>query len=114
MGDAAGVVAIAEVRFADGVPPGRSVADRLDEIRRRIQAALTYPPLARLHHAEGTALVHFEVGRDGAAEALEVADSSGVPALDRAALRAVHAAAPLPWVFGRLAVPVRFALDDTR
>lgn len=111
-GDSPGTVAIAEVRFVDAAPEGPNVADRLREIRRRIQAALVYPPLARIRSVEGEALVYFEVARDGTAEGVAVAASSGVAALDRAAVRAVTAAAPLPWVYGRLAVPVRFALDE--
>jgi len=113
-GDSPGRVAIAEVRFVDAAPAGPSVEARLREIRQRIQAALVYPPLARVRSVEGEALVHFEVARDGTVQELVVAASSGVASLDRAAMRAVTAAAPLPWVFGRLAVPVRFTLDDLR
>lgn len=58
--------------------------------------------------------MRFEVGRDGAAQAVRVFATSGKPSLDRAALRAVNAAAPLPWVYGSLEVPVRFALEGTR
>jgi TonB family protein len=103
-----------EVRFVDAVPAGPSVVERLAEIRRRIQAALVYPPLARLQRVEGTALVRFEIGRDGAAREVRVFRTSGKPSLDRAATRAVAAAAPLPWVYGRLEVPVRFALEERR
>ena len=104
----------AAVRFVDAVPLGPSVVERLAEIRRRIQAALVYPPLARLQHVEGTALVRFEIGRDGAAREVGVFRTSGKPSLDRAATRAVAAAEPLPWVYGRLEVPVRFALEERR
>ena len=107
-------VEIVEVRFFDAVPPGPSVAERLAEIRRRIQAALVYPPLARLQRVEGEALVHFDVGRDGAPREVRVFRTSGKPSLDRAATRAVAAAAPLPWVYGRLEVPVRFELEERR
>jgi TonB family protein len=103
-----------EVRFVDAVPRGPSVAERLAEIRRRIQAAVVYPPLARLHHVEGVALVRFAIGRDGAAQEVRLFRTSGRPSLDRAATRAVAAAAPLPWVHGRLEVPVRFELEERR
>ena len=107
-------VAIAEVRFVDAVPSGPSVSERLEEIRRRIQQELAYPRLARLHRVEGKALVRFAIGRDGVAHDVAVSTSSGVPSLDRAAVRAVEAAAPLPWVYGRLEVPVGFALEEKR
>jgi protein TonB len=41
-------------------------------------------------------LVRFEIGRDGSVTNLAVAESSGVPALDRSALRAISDASPLP------------------
>ena len=112
--DEFGDVAIAEVRLVDAVPAGPSVSERLTEIRRRIQAVLVYPRLARREGVEGEALVRFEVGRDGAAQGVRVFATSGKPSLDRAAVRAVNSAAPLPWVYGRLEVPVRFALEGTR
>jgi TonB family protein len=103
-----------EVRFVDAVPPRPSAAERLGEIRRRIQAALEYPPLARRQGLEGVAWVRFEIGHDGAARKVRLFRTSGRPSLDRAATRAVLAAAPLPWVYGRLEVPVRFALEERR
>jgi len=101
----------AEVRFVDSVPRGLDVAERLVQIRRRIQAALEYPPLARLHRVEGETLVRFEISHDGEPRDVLVHRTSGKPSLDRAATRAVASAAPLPWVWGRLEVPVRFELD---
>ena len=103
-----------EVRFVDAVPRRPSVAERLGEIRRRIQAALVYPPLARQQSVEGVALVRFEIGHDGEAREVRLFRTSGRPSLDRAATRAVAAAAPLPWVYGRLEVPVRFELEERR
>lgn len=108
---AAGNVA---VRFVDAVPQGPSVAERLAEIRRRIQAALVYPPLARMQRIEGEALVRFAIGHDGTARDVVVHRSSGKPSLDQAAALAVKAAEPMPWVYGRLEVPVRFELAERR
>ena len=104
----------ADVRFVDAGPSGPSVTERLGEIRERIQAALEYPPVARMQRVEGEALVRFEIGRDGAARDVRLFRTSGKPSLDRAATRAVVAAAPLPWVYGRLEVPVRFELEARR
>lgn len=104
----------AEVRFVDAAPSGPSVAARLAEIRQRIQEAIVYPPVARMRQLEGLALVRFEIEGDGTPSDIEVHRSSGRPTLDRAAEKAVQNAAPLPWVHGRLEVPVRFELDSLR
>ena len=94
----------------DVVPHGPSLDERLAAIQRRIQAALVYPPLARLRRTQGTALLAFEIGADGRARGVAVAHSSGFAALDRAALRAVRAVDGLPYVYGRLEIPVHFEL----
>lgn len=100
------------VRAEDARPGGPSVAERLEEIRRRLQAAVAYPPIARRLALEGTAWLRFEIDRDGAPRGEELARSSGHEILDRAALRALAAAGALPWLYGRIEVPVRFSLDD--
>jgi TonB family protein len=110
-GDLAHAV-VAPVRHTDATAPRRGVEDRLDEIRRRIQATLDYPELARFRALDGMALVRFEIGPDGRARDVRIASSSGERILDDAALRAVVGAAPLPRVVGRLEVPVRFELRE--
>lgn len=97
--------------FVDAIPEGPPLATRLAEIRRRVQAALIYPPIARERGEAGEVVVGFEVGADHRARRIRTAISSGRPSLDRAAERAVLAAAPLPYVYGRVQVPVRFELD---
>jgi len=97
----------------DAIPTGPSVEERLAEIRRRIQAAVEYPSRARRRGLEGVATVGFEIDRaDGRARGIELVASSGHPSLDQAAERSVVRAGFLPWVYGRLHVPVRFALDE--
>ena len=98
-------------RFVDAGPPRVHARERLAEIQRRIQAALRYPPLAREREQQGTTLLRFDIDADGAPRNLVVHASSGLAALDRAATVAVAAAAPLPWVYGRLEVPVLFSLE---
>ena len=98
----------------DAMPRGPSVADRLAIIREKIQNALEYPPLARLHDSDGDALVRFEIDRSGVARDVRVARSSGHERLDTSAVRAVEAASPLPWVYGPLEVPVHFKLTAPR
>ena len=94
----------------DAVTHGPSVDERLAAIAKRVQAAASYPPLAQLRRVEGTSLVAFEIGTDGNAKDVAIAASSGSPQLDRAASQAVRDAGRLPWVYGRLEVPVRFEL----
>ena len=98
----------------DAGPPRRHARERLLEIQRRIQAALRYPPLARSREVEGLARLRFDIAHDGSVHDVMVHASSGRPSLDRAALAAVDAAAPLPWVYGRIEVPVVFALERRR
>jgi protein TonB len=105
-----GADAAPRARLVDAEPHGPSVEERLEEIRRRLQAALVYPPIARRLGLEGVAWVRFEVGRGGAAQGVALARSSGHAVLDRAARRTVDRAGPLPWVYGRIEVPIRFSL----
>ena len=98
----------------DAMPRGPSVADRLAIIREKIQSALEYPPLARLHESDGDALVRFEIDRTGSAQNVHVVRSSGHDRLDTSAVHAVETASPLPWVYGPLEVPVHFKLTATR
>jgi TonB family protein len=98
----------------DAMPQGPSVADRLAIIREKIQNALEYPQLARLHDSDGDALVRFEIDRSGSAQNVRVVRSSGYDLLDTSALHAVETANPLPWVYGPLEVPVRFELTAPR
>ena len=98
----------------DAMPRGPSVAGRLAIIREKIQAALEYPPLARLLDSDGDALVRFEIDRSGTAQNIRVVQSSGHDRLDTSAVRAVETASPLPWVYGPLEVPVHFELTAPR
>jgi TonB family protein len=109
------VAAEPRVEDVDAVPRGPSLDERLAEIRRRIQEAVEYPPLARRRRLEGVARVGFEIDpQERRALGVALVASSGHPLLDRAAERSVARAAALPWVHGRLEVPVRFALDAKR
>ena len=105
-----GQLARTSTEGVDAVTRGPSVDERLAIIQKRVQSAASYPALAQLRRVEGTSLVAFEIGADGSARAVEIAASSGSPQLDRAASQAVHDAGRLPWVYGRLEVPVRFEL----
>jgi protein TonB len=95
----------------DALPLGPSPEARLDEIRRRVQAAVVYPPRARELGLEGTTRIQFQVGSDGRAHEVAVVDSSGHALLDRAAERGALDAGRLPPLYGRIRIPVRFELD---
>lgn len=94
--------------------PGRSVAERFAEIRDRVQRVVVYPPIARKREIAGESIVEFAIDADGRAVDVRTLRTSGSPLLDAAAITAVGAAAPLPWVYGRIIVPVRFALNEVR
>jgi TonB family protein len=102
------------VLHQDAIPAGPSLDQRLAEIRRRVQRVAAYPPLARQRGLVGETLVEFEIGPEGVPEAVRTRRSSGSPLLDQAAESAVLSAAPLPRVYGLVAVPVRFELSDSR
>jgi protein TonB len=65
-----------------------------DRLHRAIEREKRYPLSARRLGREGTASVAFQLRPDGAIDGLQVATSSGEPALDRAALRAVKGISP--------------------
>lgn|GEM_PF-984632 len=98
----------------DGVPLGPSVAERLEQIRARLQAALVYPPLARRRGLEGISRIQFVIGPDGRARDVRTSASSGYALLDRAAERSAADAGELPRILGRLEVPIRFSLEAER
>ena len=102
----------AELPAVDAMPPRLSSAERLTQIAQRVQAAAIYPPIARARGVSGETTVVFEIERSGAPQEIRIRRSSGSPTLDRAAERAVTAAAPLPWVYGEVTVPVLFVLRD--
>jgi TonB family protein len=97
--------------WIDGVPAPAPLEERLAEIRRRVQEAVVYPPLARRRGLEGVAHVQFAIGGDGRAAAVATVRSSGHAVLDRAAEQGARDAQGLPYVYGTVEVPVRFALE---
>jgi TonB family protein len=99
-----------EENAVDAIPLGPSPPERLDEIRRRVQAAVIYPERARDLGLEGTARIQFEIGSDGLARAVATVESSGHALLDHAAERGALDAGRLPPLYGRIRIPVRFEL----
>ena len=95
----------------DAIPMGPSAEERLEEIRRRVQAAVVYPERARRRGLEGTTRIQFLVGNEGLAEGIETVESSGWPILDRAAEASARDAGALPPIYGWVRIPVRFEVD---
>ena len=101
---------IAEAGEIDAMPAAPSAMERIAEIRQRVQEAVVYPPLARRRGIRGTTRIEFLVDADGYASVISTVESSGSALLDAAAEQGARDAAPLPYVFGRLRIPVVFEI----
>ena len=97
----------------DALPHATPPQERLEEIRRRVQAAVAYPERARELGLQGTARIQFEIGADGHARDVATVESSGYALLDRAAERGAIDAGKLPPLYGRIRIPVKFDLHGT-
>jgi TonB family protein len=75
---------------------------------------VVYPSVARHSGWTGVTRVQFQIGGDGRARDILVVGTSGYGVLDQAAERGVIAAGVLPRVYGKLEIPVRFALEGGR
>lgn len=89
----------------------------LSTIAARIQKNLHYPDLAKTHIEQGRALLQFTLLPDGELQAVRILQSSGVSALDQAALNAVSESSPVRLPDGMsfshalsLRLPVDFSL----
>ena len=96
----------------DATSSGPTIAERFALIQRRVREAIAYPPIARVRGVRGESQIEFAIDREGSPFDIVTLESSGSALLDRAAVRAVEKAAPLPWIHGRIIVPVRFELGD--
>lgn len=82
----------------------------LAEIRRRIESAKRYPAQARAMHQEGRVGLRFRIQPNGQIAEVHITQSSGVPALDDAAMQAVTRSAPLPYYSAAIEFPLTFRL----
>lgn len=96
--------------WEDALPPGPTLAERLEEIRRRVQEAVVYPPRARSRGITGVTRIRFEIAANGQAAKIRTVETSGSKLLDAAAERGATDAGQLPRVYGRVEVPIRFEL----
>lgn len=77
-------------------PPANAAPSWQGEIMARLQRFKEYPPPARARGTTGTVVVEFTMDAQGRVLDSSVLTSSGSSLLDRAALRAVSRAQPLP------------------
>lgn len=89
----------------------------MDQLRARLEQVKTYPRLAKTNHMQGRVVVLVSVESDGRLVNLRIEESSGYPALDRAALEALLAASPLTLAHGlqsdrvAMSVPISYRLE---
>ncbi len=81
-------------------------------IRRSIEKALIYPPIAQKRRLEGTTVVSFAINVHGFPDAPHILQSSGFSILDNAAQETIRKAAPFPVLAGEIEVPITFRLRD--
>lgn len=86
------------------------------QVLARLQAFQRYPATARARRRQGVVYIRFRMDRNGRIRSASIAKTSGVPALDRAALETLRRAEPLPKIpLDRpdeieLSVPIEFFL----
>jgi len=85
----------------------------LAEVSRLIRLRLDYPAPARLDRAQGMAVVHIVLARDGTVLSVDLIQGAGDPALDeeaRAVVLRIHKFPGLPEDYAR--GEQRFAIDQ--
>ena len=112
--ESAGILDAPPHLWEDALPPGPSLAERLEEIRTRVQDAVVYPPEARRRGVTGVTRIRFEIAETGHAEKIRTVATSGSALLDQAAEQGAADAGKLPRVYGRVEVPIRFELVRER
>jgi len=66
-------------------------------VQNKINARSIYPLQAKLNGWEGVVKVHFIIAPDGRIKRIDIAESSGYPLLDAAAILAIKDASPYPF-----------------
>lgn len=113
----------AAVADAQAVSGQRQDVDTVSTLRNALASALQarfrYPRRAQKRGWEGTVVISLRILPDGQLTDIQVANSSGVPVLDRAALRSlseVSISRHVAWLDGReidMLIPVEYRLTDS-
>jgi protein TonB len=99
------------------IPAKRDYGWLSEAILRRVEELKRYPASARVDRAEGKVVVKAVINEDGSLGEVEVVQSSGYPALDKAAVETMRQATPfhLPHPLGQprmtIKIPMSYRLD---
>lgn len=77
-------------------PPSNALPSWQGDLLRHLAKYKKYPEEARRRGMQGVSRLRFVVDADGNVVSYSIANSSGVPALDRATMEMIHRAQPLP------------------
>ncbi len=99
------------------VDDGDELGDYKEQLQSWIGRFHVYPSRARRRKLEGTAVVEFELDDKGSVISTKLVESSGELILDKAAIRTLRSASPMPAppasVSGRkFPVPLSFRLGE--
>jgi protein TonB len=99
-------------KTGDTAAVGAYIKGNYSYISRRIRDKMVYPPPARRAGIQGVVEIAFTIYLDGKVGEVKITVSSGQESLDKAAIAAIHAAAPFPRppAQARLSIPVAFRL----
>jgi TonB family protein len=110
--DKPGGLVTASTGMGNGIEPGIGLIapEQWSLIVSAIERTKNYPRLARERGTEGVVHLRFRLRPEGSIEKIEIMESSGSTVLDRASIRAVYLAAPMPYVQGWIEVPIAYVL----
>jgi protein TonB len=104
-------------RAAGGGSKGRGANDYLERVRQALAKHKRYPDQAKKLKQEGTVRISLHLARDGTVLGAQIANGSGFPLLDEAAVQMARDASPVPRVPDdvdgetvRIALPVSFSI----
>ncbi|MBF0107240.1 MAG: energy transducer TonB [Deltaproteobacteria bacterium] len=95
---------------ADGII-AKEAPSILANIRKKIMSSKDYPLTARENNLTGSVRVSFKINRDGLLEYVTILSGSGHDVLDKAALKTIRRAVPLPYYPKAIALDLEYRLE---